>query len=128
MSYRILVSLDTSSISGWSSDYVIRGGDMGDVMRAKDALIAQGKHREPGLTPTPRVAQEFLEANPPERLEGCVVELRHWDSSEDRAEWIKVWADREYVLDMGTGEVTSPQWSQDMDTYRPQIEALKAKR
>jgi hypothetical protein len=111
MSYRLLL---TATTNAHVVHFRVSGGDFGDMLSAKDHMIAQLMTREPGLTPTPDDALEFMANNLPVLPEANISVL-DWTTAQQRLDWIETYADREYRLDMETGEVTSPDWSAQMD-------------
>lgn len=106
MSYRILVTL---TLDGRRSDFILSDGDMGDLMKAKDLFIRLAKTmRMPPFGPEDGV--KWMEAHY-FNIKTTQVGLTMWTKDCARQSWIDTYAERAYVIDMATGEVTSPEWS-----------------
>lgn len=111
MSYRVVVSADFGDDDVY--DAILRSSDMGDVMMVKDMVIATlqscVKYKDEAFR------ENFIRDYKWMTIFGIPIEFDTWNVASERAEWIKTYAEREYVVNMATGQVTSPEWSLKLD-------------
>lgn len=111
MSYRTLVTLTDGSDS---ADFIIRDGDFGDMLAIKDQFLEAARRVVKAEVLSYPVAWiDHLVRH--RKFAGLEVEAKDWLWGDTRNEWIKVFADRHYELDLLTGKVTSPDWSLQRD-------------
>jgi hypothetical protein len=111
MTYRTLLTL---SHAGRSQDYIVRDYDFGAMEHYKAEFIKHArKVVASNILPYPLTwIDHQVEAG---ELVHLGIQRKVWTWADTKAEWIKTYADRQYMVDLETGNITSPAWSQKMD-------------